>query len=131
MKGKALQADSETKLVCKGTRSSNYIFFIFHSVTEVEYLDRWPDPFFSRGSCFRKSISVGGGENSGPVSYFCSFSLSLFCERRRKKEGRGRAREKTTDVCSPSVSGRFQLFSEAAEKSKCLPAFLFGRRWVR
>ena len=64
--------------------------------------------------------------------------LSLFCERRRKKEGRGELkqreeeeeRERERRIQLQRLGGR-QLFSEAAEKRKCLPSFLLGQRgWI-
>lgn len=75
-----------------------------------------------------KKISICW-RNSGLSAILVPVLLSLFCERRRKKEGRGeRAREEGERRIQSKRLSECQLFSEAAAKSKCLPAFLLGWR---
>lgn len=80
-----------------------------------------------------KKVSIWW-RNSGLSAILVPVLLSLFCERRRKKEGRG-ARERSTErrrgrrIQSVRLV-ECHLFAEEAEESKCLPVFLLRLRGV-
>ena len=85
----------------------------------------------------KKKISLGWRNSSLSAILVPVLLLSLFFERRRKKEGRGELKQREEEEeeeeererrIQPERLGRRQLFSEAAEKRKCLPCFLLGQR---